>query len=445
MTDPIVAPEISARFEVREPLGRGAFGHTFLAWDRDLDRRVAIKVVRMADLTDWKSSELFAREAATLRALRHANIPEVYDCLQGRWDGSAATVLVMEYVEGRSLADRIESGEGLSALELLRVFLDFLGILDYLHTQAPPILHRDIKPANILLRPRGDPVLVDFGSVRRTIEGDTNAGSTIAGTYGYMPYEQYMGQATPSSDLYALGATMLHLLTGRPPREFMTEEGRIAIPIDLPGDPRLPPILAKLLHPSPSMRFQSAAEVREVFLAAGGSTTRRLMRPSATTAGRPVPALPPAPRPLTGETKALFKRTVPSALQLMDGSNKTEKTPSIMGLFAVGFFSVLTAGMLPVIFVSVARARRRRLKRFCCHGTPGIAVIQDIVLEPLAFGERLARVAYEFQVDGTVVRDTDKVMPVVADRWRTGDLIDILYLPDGEHDSVIIGTSTPKP
>src|SRR5688500_19610666 len=88
------------------------------------------------------------------------------------------------------------------------------------------------------------------------------SGSTVAGTYGYMPYEQYMGQATPASDLYATAATLLHLLTGRPPRDFMTEEGRIQVPDNLPCEPRVRAVIARLLRPSPAERFASARDVR---------------------------------------------------------------------------------------------------------------------------------------------------------------------------------------
>src|SRR6185436_8841583 len=118
----------------------------------------------------------------------------------------------------------------------------------------------------------GFPALVDFGSVRRVFLAPDESGSTVAGTYGYMPYEQYMGQATPSSDLYALAATFLHLISGRSPRAFMTEEGRIQVPESLPGDPRLRSILIRLLSPSPTERYASARDVRRALLAVDSTT-----------------------------------------------------------------------------------------------------------------------------------------------------------------------------
>src|SRR5687768_17285959 len=221
------APLVGGRYEILRTLGQGAFGHTFLARDRTDDRSVAIKLLdtRGRGGDDWKAYELFRREADVLRAIRHHGIPEVFETLQDSWYGSPTTFLVMEYVEGTSLAQLIEEKTALDAGLVMHVFLELLGVLDYLHTRVPPILHRDIKPSNVILRPNGFPALVDFGSVRRVFMTAEEAGSTIAGTYGYMPYEQYMGQAAPSSDLFATAATFLHLLTGRPPRDFMNDEG----------------------------------------------------------------------------------------------------------------------------------------------------------------------------------------------------------------------------
>jgi eukaryotic-like serine/threonine-protein kinase len=240
---------IADRYEVLKQLGQGTFGRTLLARDVESDQTVALKVLDGRG-ADWKAYELFEREAQVLRGLRHQGIPQVYHAVKAEYEGTPASILVMEYVEGTSLAEIIADKRPLAGTEVMHILLELLGILEYLHGRVPPVLHRDIKPANIILRPSGFPALVDFGSVRHVHLGPDESGSTVAGTYGYMPYEQYMGQASPASDLYALGATLLHLLTGRPPREFMGEEGRIQVPGSLPGDPRLQAILARLLRPS---------------------------------------------------------------------------------------------------------------------------------------------------------------------------------------------------
>jgi serine/threonine protein kinase len=329
----------------------------------------------------------------------------------------------------------------------MHLFLELLGILDYLHSRVPPILHRDIKPANIIVRPNGFPALVDFGSVRRVFLSPEESGSTIAGTYGYMPYEQYMGQASPASDLYAAAATFLHLLTGRAPREFMNEEGRIQVPESLPGDTRLREVVARLLRPSPAERFSSARDVRSALTGVGAivparysgtSTSLAATTPVRHDVGALVESLPPTPRELTGETKRLMKAATPGMFRMMNASEKATHEWSVVDVLTIAFLSVITAGLLPIIFGSMASSRRRLLKKFFRDGLPASAEVLRIESENTAFGEKLARVNYQFEVDGRLRRDSDMVLPAIAHRWQPGDRIPILYLPTGANDSVIV-------
>ena len=439
---------LAGRFEVVRTLGQGAFGRTLLARDtREGDgggREVAIKLLEERGRPDVKAYQLFEREAEVLRALRHHGIPEVYETFHETWQGAPAAFLVMEYIEGASIAQIIEEKRPLSTTDTMHLFLELLGILDYLHNRVPPILHRDIKPANIIVRVNGFPALVDFGSVRRVFLSPEESGSTIAGTYGYMPYEQYMGQASPASDLYAAAATFLHLLTGRAPRDFMNEEGRIQVPESLPGEGRLRDVLARLLRPSPAERFSSARDVRAA-LAGGAIAPVRAGTASLTTAvpvrhdvDAMVQSLPPAPRPLEGATKRLMKAAAPSAYRMMNASEKSSYERSLVDVLTIIFLSAITAGLLPIIFGSMASARRRLLKRFFRDGVPGSAEVLRIESENTAFGEKLARVNYQFEVDGRLRRDSDMVLPAIAHRWQPGDRIPILYLPTGANDSVIV-------
>jgi serine/threonine protein kinase len=436
---------LAGRFEVLRILGQGAFGRTFLARDTRDGRDVAIKVLDERGRPDAKAFQLFEREAEVLRALRHHGIPEVYETFHDNWNGASAAFLVMEYIDGASIAQLIEERRPLSTTDTMHLLLELLGILDYLHNRVPPILHRDIKPANIIVRPNGFPALVDFGSVRRVFLSPEESGSTIAGTYGYMPYEQYMGQASPASDLYAAAATFLHLLTGRPPRDFMNDEGRIQVPDTLPGEPRLREVVARLLRPSPAERFASARDVRAALTGGAIVPARGSVHVSAATSvsvrqdvAALVDCLPPAPRPLDGETRRLMKAASPSAFRMMNASEKRSFEWSIVGVLSTAFFSVLTFGLLPIIFGSMASARRRLLKRFFREGVPGSAEVLRIESENVAFGETLARVNYQFEVDGQLRRDSDKVLPAIAHRWQPGDRIPILYLPTGANDSVIV-------
>lgn len=435
---------LAARFEVIRTLGQGAFGRTLLARDTRQGREVAIKLLDERGRPDAKAYQLFEREADVLRGLRHHGIPEVYETFQESWQGSPSAFLVMEYIEGSSLAQIIEEKRLLSTSDTMHLFLELLGILDYLHNRVPPILHRDIKPANIIVRPNGFPALVDFGSVRRVFLSPEESGSTIAGTYGYMPYEQYMGQASPASDLYAVAATFLHLLTGRAPRDFMNEEGRIQVPESLPGEPRVRDVLARLLRPSPAERFSSARDVRSALTGASFVPARSHAASLAATipvrhdVDAMVQSLPPAPRQLEGETRRLMKAASPSAFRMMNASEKTSYEWSVVDVLTIAFLSTITAGLLPIIFGSMARARRRLLKRFFREGVPGSAEVLRIESENTAFGEKLARVNYQFEVDGRLRRDSDMVLPAIAHRWQPGDRIPILYLPAGANDSVIV-------
>jgi serine/threonine protein kinase len=262
-----------------------------------------------------------------------------------------------------------------------------------------------------------------------------------------MPYEQYMGQASPASDLYALGATMLHLLTGRPPRDFMSSEGRIEVPDPLPGDARMRPILATMLRPSPAERFASARVVRDALLSSSPSAPMTTSRGLAALTRRPVvaaidpelAALPPAPRVVEGSTAELLDRAAPSAWELMDTSVKSGEDVGITDVLSLIFFSIVTAGILPITFLSMARTWRRRLRRFFRDGVPASAEILSIRLEKIAFDQNIARVSYEFEADGRVHRDVDQVLPVIADRWQPGDRVQVLYIRERDYDSVIVG------
>ena len=437
---------IGGRYEILRTLGQGAFGHTFLARDQREERDVAIKVLDTRGRNDPKAYELFRREAEVLGAVRHHGIPQVHETFQDVWYGAPSAFLAMEYIEGTSLAQLIETRRPLDGSEVVNAFLELLGILDYLHSRVPPILHRDIKPSNIILRPNGFPALVDFGSVRRVFLSPEESGSTIAGTYGYMPYEQYMGQASPASDLFALAATFLHLLTGRAPREFMNDDGQIQLPDALPGEPRLRPVIARLLRHSPTERFPSARDVRNALVGPSSSALTARSEAGAILTRVSAPAmdalfaLPPAPRPLTGATKALQQRATPTMGRLLYASEKATASEDwgFTDVAALVFFSVVTAGILPITYASLASTRRRRMKRFFTEGVPGIAEIIKFDPEKLPFDEKITRVSYEFEADGGARRDSDTVLPGIANRWKVGDRIPILYIADRGYDSVIV-------
>ena len=428
---------VAGRYTIVRTLGHGAFGRTFLARDGTTGADVAVKLLDPHGTADWKARELFEREATVLRALRHHGIPQVHDLVRDRWQEGPADFLVMEYIAGTSLARLIDERRPLDPAQVMHLALELLGILDYLHGRVPAVLHRDIKPANVIVRPDGSPALVDFGSVRHLFLGADEVGSTIAGTYGYMPYEQYMGQASPRSDLYALGATFLHLLTGRAPRDFMGDEGRIAVPAHLPGDARLGPVVARLLRPNPAERFGTAREVRDALLAPAGAPAA--LAPLIDRSLAMAVLETPAPRPFDADARALFDKVAPGSLDYLDTSARPTDRAGILDWGMLALVTVATAGIYPFVFIGMARARRRRLRLFFERGLPAAATVTRIAPEKVAFASEMVRVSYEFMADGSPRRDADLVLPAIGNRLREGDTIRVMYVADPDYDSVIVG------
>ncbi|MEQ8224618.1 MAG: serine/threonine-protein kinase, partial [Candidatus Eremiobacterota bacterium] len=169
--------------------------------------------------------------------------------------------LILDFIDGYNLAEILErdGNPGLPQKEVINWARQVLDVLDYLHNRNPPVVYRDIKPHNIMVEPDGHIVLVDFG-IARAIEPEKRQLNTAIGTNGYAPGEQYFGAAEPRSDLYALGATLHHLLTGISPKRFRFERIRAFNP-DL--SPELETIIIKALRYNVEERFSSAMEMKE--------------------------------------------------------------------------------------------------------------------------------------------------------------------------------------
>jgi serine/threonine-protein kinase len=220
-----------------------------------------------------QAQEQFRREASILARLDHPNLPKVSDY----FSEGGRDYLVMDYVAGRDLRELVEEARQqdrfLSEAQVLRWVRQLCDALEYLHSQDPPVLHRDIKPSNIKLTPQGQIKLVDFGLVKPLDPNDPRTVTVVRGlgSLPYTPLEQYAGgpeHTDVRSDIYSLGATLYHLLTGHAPP---TAQQRFLEPDCLPSprsfNPRISPrteraiLRAMAMHPS--QRPESIAALRQ--------------------------------------------------------------------------------------------------------------------------------------------------------------------------------------
>lgn len=204
------------RYEVLRVLGKGAMGVVYEGRDPNLDRRVAIKTVKVENLSEEAASEYehrFRTEARSAARLQHPNIVSVYDSDR---DGDVA-FLVMEYIQGDDLKHHLDRGVRYSLEQSLKIIRDLLSALDYAHKQG--IVHRDIKPANLLIEPGGRVKLTDFGVARIQDSGEaTRTQGSMVGTLKYMAPEQVQGQKIDSrADLFSAGVVLYQLLTDKRP------------------------------------------------------------------------------------------------------------------------------------------------------------------------------------------------------------------------------------
>jgi hypothetical protein len=213
-------------------------------------RPVAIKRFDVRGAKAWKDVELAQRESQVLKSLSHPKLPRYVD----HFEQDGGLYLVMEKIEGESLASLHRRGASFGEREVTRLLGDASDVLDYLHGRSPPVVHRDLKPGNVIMRPDGSFAFVDFGSVRDRLRPE--GGSTVVGTFGYMAPEQFQGRALPASDVYAIGATAISMVTGREPEDLPHEGLSIDVRKALGGrvSERMVRVLSLMLDPDPDRR-----------------------------------------------------------------------------------------------------------------------------------------------------------------------------------------------
>ncbi len=278
----------SASYLLGDEIGRGGFGVTVRARREEDGADVVIKFLRWDKLDDWKALELFQREAQVLQGLDHPGIPRYQDDFTlGPRDAPDGYALVQEYIPGRTL-EQVRATGGLSEAEMVAWFVQILDVLHYIHRRQPPIIHRDIAPKNIIIEEGGRAHLIDFGAVQNRVRNADSALGTSVGTFGYAPTEQFMGRASPASDMYSLAVSYLAMATGRDPEDLPHDGANLDVrtalaPLRL--DARLSLLLERMTEPDPTRRLGDAFEAVE--------TARKVLRDLQPAA--PVAVQPPAP------------------------------------------------------------------------------------------------------------------------------------------------------
>jgi len=316
---------LQGRYRIIRQLGQGGMGAVYEAIDQRLDTTVALKETLFAD---ERLRKQFEREARLLARLHHPALPRVSD----HFSENEGQFLVMQFIPGDDLSEMMTRKRGPFPPNQVLTWADqLLDALDYLHTQDPQIVHRDIKPQNLKLTSRGQIILLDFGLAKGQageISRVTTAASIFGYTPNYAPLEQIQGLGTDTrSDLYALGATLYHLMTGVKPPDALT---RAAAIVNGQPDPLLKPseanaavgtevddVLVKAMAQNREQRYASADEMRKALEGAEQATTivdrgeaqtvlfppppTTVTTPTQTVAGQPTVAT-------TGETTVVRRR-----------------------------------------------------------------------------------------------------------------------------------------
>jgi len=237
------------------------------AFDTQTSQPVAIKERPMTLSMDDVLQMRIQREAEILQQLHHPGIPKYIDHMVVQRGRHRTLCIVQDLVDGKTLQDEMKT-QRYSCNDVLSILDELCGILLYLHERTPPIVHRDIKPSNIMRTKEGRLVLIDFGSVRDAIFSNSNIITTVTGTFGYMSPEQFQGSASPKSDLYALGAAAVALLTRREPHTLLDHNHSIQWRQHVQLPTRVERVLTQLLNPDPDQRPPSARAARSLIRAA---------------------------------------------------------------------------------------------------------------------------------------------------------------------------------
>ena len=249
---------IDGKYKVLNKVGQGGMSVVYLAMNEKANKQWAIKEVRKDGVKDFEVvRQGLVAETDILKKLSHPNLPSIIDVI----DTDDSFIIIMDYIEGNSLNKALDEYGAQPQENVIEWAKQLCDVLGYLHTRTPPIIYRDMKPANVMLKPDGNVTLIDFGTAREFKEKNL-ADTTCLGTVGYAAPEQFggMGQTDARTDIYCLGATLYHLVTGMNPCEPPYEIKPIR-QINPALSSGLERIILKCTQRDPNDRYQSAAEL----------------------------------------------------------------------------------------------------------------------------------------------------------------------------------------
>lgn len=249
---------VDGKYKILNKVGQGGMSVVYLAMNEKANKQWAVKEVRKDGVLDFESvKQGLVAETDILKKLSHPNLPSIVDVI----DTEDSFIIIMDYIQGNSLNKALEEYGAQPQENVIEWAKQLCDVLGYLHSRIPPIIYRDMKPANIMLKPDGNVTLIDFGTAREFKEKNL-ADTTCLGTVGYAAPEQFggMGQTDARTDIYCLGATLYHLVTGMNPCEPPYEIKPIR-EINPSLSSGLERIILKCTQRDPNDRYQSAAEL----------------------------------------------------------------------------------------------------------------------------------------------------------------------------------------
>lgn len=249
---------VDGKYKVLNKVGQGGMSVVYLAMNEKANKQWAIKEVRKDGIKDFEVvKQGLVAETDILKKLSHPNLPSIIDVI----DTEDSFIIIMDYIQGNALNKALEEFGAQPQEHVIEWAKQLCDVLGYLHSRTPAIIYRDMKPANIMLKPDGNVTLIDFGTAREFKEKNL-ADTTCLGTIGYAAPEQFggMGQTDARTDIYCLGATLYHLVTGMNPCEPPYEIRPIR-DINPNLSSGLERIILKCTQRNPDDRYQSAAEL----------------------------------------------------------------------------------------------------------------------------------------------------------------------------------------